>query len=51
MTPHLSHNIYFSFLFQQNDCTPPKYGDSVHTEVDDSSSRCMNVSGDDCQSP
>ena len=37
-------------FFQQNDCTPPKcgemseYNDSAHTDVDDSTSRYMNVS-------
>ena len=47
--PHLFYQIYISFL-EQNDCTPPKYGelseytDSAHTEVEDVSSRCMNVS-------
>ena len=47
--PHLSHQIYHSFL-QEIDCMPPKcgdlseYTDSVHTEVDDPSSRCMNAS-------
>ena len=47
--PHLFYQIYLSFL-EQNDCTPPKcgelseYTDSAHTEVEDLSSRCMNVS-------
>ena len=47
--PHLFYQIYFSFL-EQNDCTPPKcgelseYTDSAHTEVEDLSSRYMNVS-------
>ena len=49
MIPHLFYQIYLSFL-KQNDCTPPKcvklseYTDSAHTEVEDLSSRCMNVS-------
>ena len=44
--PHLSQQIHI-FLFQQNDCTPPKCGDMseytdiVHTEVEDPSSRYM----------
>ena len=47
--PHLFYQIYLSFP-EQNDCTPPKcgelseYTDSAHTEVEDLSSRCMNVS-------
>ena len=47
--PHLFYQIYFSFL-EQNDCTPPKcgelseYTDSAHTEVEDPSLGCMNVS-------
>ena len=42
-------NLYLSFL-EQNDCTPPKYGelseytDSAHTEMEDLSSRYMNGS-------
>ena len=47
--PHLFYQIYLSFL-EQNDCTPPKcgelseYNDSAHTEVEDPSLGCMNVS-------
>ena len=47
--PHLFHQIYLSFL-EQNDCTPPKcgelseYTDSAHTEVEDPSLGCMNGS-------
>ena len=47
--PHLSHQIHL-FCFEQNYCIPPKcgelseYTDSVHTEVEDLSSRCMNRS-------
>ena len=47
--PHLFYQIYISFL-EQNDCTPPKcgelseYTDSAHTQVDDPSLGCMNVS-------
>ena len=47
--PHLFYQIYLSFL-EQNDCTPPKcgelseYTDSAHTEVEDPSLGCMNVS-------
>ena len=46
---HLFYQIYLSFL-EQNDCTPPKcgelseYTDSAHTEVEDPSLGCMNVS-------
>ena len=46
--PHL-FQIYL-LLPEQNDCTPPKcgelseYTDSVHTEVEDLSSRYMNGS-------
>ena len=42
----------YIFFFQQNSCTPPEcgelseYTDSAHTEVEDSSSRCMNGSDD-----
>ena len=25
--PDLSHQVYFSFFFQQNDCTPPTCGE------------------------
>ena len=39
--PHLLYQIYLSFL-EQNDCTPPEYTESAHTEVEDLSSRCMN---------
>ena len=47
--PHLFYQIYLSFL-EQNYCTPPKcgelseYTDSAHTEVEDPSLGCMNVS-------
>ena len=47
--PHLFYQIYLSFL-EQNDCTPPKcgelseYTDSAHTQVEDPSLVCMNVS-------
>ena len=46
--PHLFYQIYLSFL-EQNNCTPLKcgelseYTDSAHTEVEDLSSRYMNV--------
>ena len=46
---HLSYQIYLPLL-EQNYCTPPKcgklseYTDSVHTEVEDPSSRCINES-------
>ena len=48
--PHLSYQIYLSFL-EQNDCTPPKcgelseYTDSTHTEVENASGvydRCVH---------
>ena len=48
-TTFLLPNISFLF-FEQNDCTQPKcvalseYTDSAHTEVEDPSSRCLNVS-------
>ena len=47
--PHLFYQIYLSFL-EQNDCTPPRcgelsdYTDSAHTQVEDPSLGCMNVS-------
>ena len=47
--PHPFYQIYLSFL-EQNECTPPKYGElseytnSAHTEVEDLSSRYMNGS-------
>ena len=47
--PHLFYQIYLSFL-ERNDCTPPKcgelseYTDSAHTQVEDPSLGCMNVS-------
>ena len=47
--PHLFYQIYLSFL-EENDCTPPKcgelsdYTDSAHTQVEDPSLGCMNVS-------
>ena len=47
--PHLFYQIYLSFI-EQNNCTPPKccelseYTDSAHTEVEDPSLGCMNVS-------
>ena len=50
--PYVFYQIYPS-LFGPDDCTPSKcgemseYTDSTHTEVEDPSSRCMNVS-DEC---
>ena len=47
---HISPTKYILPFFQQNYCTPPKcgelseYTDSVHTEVEEPSSRCMNAS-------
>ena len=47
--PHLFYQIHLSFL-EQNNCTPPRcgelsdYTDSAHTEVEDPSLGCMNVS-------
>ena len=47
--PHLFYQIYLSFL-EQNDCTPSgcgapsEYTDSAHTQVEDPSLGCMNVS-------
>ena len=47
--PHLFYQIYLSFL-EQNDCTPPRcgelsdYTDSAHTQVENPSLGCMNVS-------
>ena len=46
------HDIYqtYNFLFERDDCTQPKcaalveYTDSAHTEVEDPSLGCMNVS-------
>ena len=48
----LPHHIYqiYHFFSERDDCTPPKcgapseYTDSAHTEVDDPSLGCMNVS-------
>ena len=47
--PHHIYQIYH-FLFERDDCTPPKcgelseYPDSALTEVEDPSLGCMNVS-------
>ena len=47
--PHLFYQIYLSFL-EQNDCTPPRcgelsdYTDSAHTQVEEPSLGCINVS-------
>ena len=44
--PHLFYEIYI-YLFEKNDCTPPKcdklseYTDNAQTEVKDLSSRCI----------